>query len=109
MAIEIAPTETVPLKLSPEGVILVGGTRVTLDTVVLAFNEGETAEEISQQYPAISLADIYATIAWYLNHFDLTREYLKTRDQVRTTTLTLAEPFREPVGFRARLLARQPK
>jgi uncharacterized protein (DUF433 family) len=46
----------------------VGKTRVTLDTVVAAFREGATAEEIAQQYPSLTLAATYATIAYYLNH-----------------------------------------
>lgn len=31
-----------------DGVVRVGGTRVTLDTIVFAFEEGATAEEITQ-------------------------------------------------------------
>ena len=33
-----------------------------------AFDEGATAEEIVQQYPALSLADAYAAISYYLRH-----------------------------------------
>ncbi|MEP0758427.1 DUF433 domain-containing protein [Trichocoleus sp. DQ-A2] len=42
-----------------------GGTRVTLDTVVAAFNSGATAEEIVFQYPSLQLANIYAVISYY--------------------------------------------
>jgi uncharacterized protein (DUF433 family) len=35
----------------------VAGTRVTLDTIVAAFDAGATAEEISQQYSSMPLAD----------------------------------------------------
>lgn len=38
-----------PLETSADGVIRVRGTRITLDTVWAAFNEGATAEEIVQQ------------------------------------------------------------
>ena len=34
------------------GVILVGKTRVTLDTVVAVFDQGATAEEIAYRYPS---------------------------------------------------------
>jgi hypothetical protein len=38
--------ETDPLKANEDGVILIGKTRVTLDTLVAVFKQGATAEEI---------------------------------------------------------------
>jgi uncharacterized protein (DUF433 family) len=58
--------EPVPLATDAGSVVRVGGTRVTLDTVVTAFEEGATAEEIVHQYPSLKLADIYAVIGYYL-------------------------------------------
>ena len=58
-------TEILPLTTDDDGVILVGGTRVTLDTLIAAFTEGATAEEIAQQYPSVRLADIYSVIGYY--------------------------------------------
>ena len=55
----------------------VGGTRVRLDTIIHAFNEGATAEEILQQYPALALSDIYATISCYLQHRTSVDAYLQ--------------------------------
>lgn len=52
--------EVAPLQANEDGVILVGRTRITLDTVVAVFNQGATAEEITHQYPSLNLADIYA-------------------------------------------------
>ncbi len=49
MALTIT-NEVVPLRAEADGVIRVSGTRVTLDTVIAAFSEGATAEEIAQQY-----------------------------------------------------------
>lgn len=40
----------IAIETDADGVIRVGGTRVTLDTLVEAFNEGATAEVIAQQY-----------------------------------------------------------
>ena len=42
--------EPVPLETDAGGVIRVGKTRVALDTVISAFLEGATAEEITHQY-----------------------------------------------------------
>jgi len=51
--------ERVPIHTDADGVVRVAGTRVTLDTIVAAFDAGATAEEIAQQYSSISLADVY--------------------------------------------------
>lgn len=51
-------TEPVPLYADEDGVVRVGGTRVTLDSVVAAFRLGETAEGIVESYPALCLADV---------------------------------------------------
>ena len=60
--------EPVPLRTDPHGVIRVGGTRVPLDTIVVAYREGATAEEIAEQYPSVALSDIYASLSYYLRH-----------------------------------------
>lgn len=41
--------EPIPLETDADGVVRVGETRVTLDTVVAAFKEGATAEGQSQR------------------------------------------------------------
>ena len=46
MTLEIS-SRPVPLSLDGDGVARIGGTRVTLETVVDAFNRGATAEEIA--------------------------------------------------------------
>jgi uncharacterized protein (DUF433 family) len=43
--------ETIPMVTGAEGVIRVSGTRVTLDSILFAFNDGATPEEIAEQYP----------------------------------------------------------
>jgi uncharacterized protein (DUF433 family) len=97
MAISISEV-AIPLKVDTSGVVRVGGTRVTLDTVVMAFKEGATAEEIMQQYPSLRLADIYFTIGYYLEQREEVEEYLRQReeraDEVRKrygTTVDLQE------------------
>ena len=50
MTLVIGP-QPLPLTMDTDGVVRVGGTRVTLDTIIYAFLDGATAEEIVQQYP----------------------------------------------------------
>jgi len=78
-------TEVIPFQVDSNGVARVGGTRVTLDTVIAAFSDGATAEEIVQQYPTLSLADIYYVIGYYLQHLSEIEAYLRQRKAQRET------------------------
>jgi uncharacterized protein (DUF433 family) len=99
--------EPVPMQMTEDGAVRVGGTRVTLDTVVAAFEEGATAEEIVQQYPPLRLADAYAVIGYYLRHRSEVEAYLaQRRKDSREVRQQNATRF-DPTGVRARLLARR--
>lgn len=106
MTLAIA-TEPVPLTTTADGAVRVGHTRVTLDTVVLAFLEGATAEDIQQQYPVLELSDIYSTLGYYLKHKSDVDDYLKSRQQRAEQVRQEAEQRFNPVGIRDRLLARR--
>ncbi len=47
--------EPPPLRLDDNDVLCVGPTRVRLDTVIFAFNSGETPEEILADFPSLTL------------------------------------------------------
>ena len=106
MNISIA-MEPIPLAIDAEGVIRVGNTRVTLDTVVATFVEGATAEEIAQQYPSLDLADVYAVIAYYLRKRPEVEDYLHQRQQQAEDVRKQNESRFPPQGVRSHLLARQ--
>jgi uncharacterized protein (DUF433 family) len=97
----------VPLKACADGVVLVEGTRVTLDTIVAAFREGATAEEIAQQYPSVSLADAYAVIGYYLRQAEKVNAYLDQRRAKAAKVRQENERRFDPQGIRERLLARR--
>lgn len=99
--------EPVPLEANEDGVILVGKTRVTLDTVVAVFTQGATAEEIIYRYPSLNLADVYATIAFYLNHHSEVEAYLQKRRQHSQEVRAMNEARFDPQGLRERLLVRR--
>jgi uncharacterized protein (DUF433 family) len=100
-------TEPVPLEIDANGVVHVARSRVTLDTVVAAFLEGGTAEEIVHQYPSLDLADVYAVIAYYLRRRTEIDAYLKERNEQGQVIRQQSENRFDPTGVRARLLARQ--
>src|SRR5687767_5205637 len=102
-----AATEPIPLEQGADGVMRIRGTRVTIDTVLAAFRDGATAEEIVQQYPSISLADVYQVIGYCLRHFSEFEAYLIQRGEVGGATRELNESTWPPDGIRERLLARR--
>lgn len=53
--------------LDPDDIRL-KGTRVGIETVIYAFQEGFSPEEIMQDYPSLSLEQVYATITYYLHN-----------------------------------------
>jgi uncharacterized protein (DUF433 family) len=99
--------ESAPLQANEDDVVLVGKTRVTLDTVVAAFDQGATAEEIAYRYPSLKLADIYATIAFYLKHQLEVDAYLQQRRQQSQEIRAMNQAKFDPQGLRDRLLARR--
>jgi uncharacterized protein (DUF433 family) len=57
----------------------VAGTRISLDSVICAFDRGESPEQIFANFPLVgSLAKVYAAIAFYLNHKDELDAYLES-------------------------------
>lgn len=99
--------QSLPLKTNDDGVMVVGKTRVTLDTVVAAFDRGATAEEIVHRYPSLKLADVYAVIAFYLNHQQETEIYLQQRKQQAQVIRQTNESKLDPQIMRDRLLSRK--
>ena len=100
------PADQFPLELHADGVIRVGGTRVTLDTIMAAFRNGDSAEQIAESWPAVALGDIYEAIGYALRHSQEIESYLTVRDA--NATAVKEENLRRfpQQGLRARLLAR---
>jgi len=99
--------ETIPIETDADGVIRVSKTRVPLDTIIAAFTEGATAEEIAQQYPSVPLADIYSVIGYYLRRRSEVEAYLSRRRQVAEQVRRENESRFNPVGIRERRMARR--
>jgi uncharacterized protein (DUF433 family) len=100
-------TKPIRLRLDEGEVLRVGETRVSLDSVLAAFAEGATPEEIVQQYDALALAEVYAVIAYYLEHQPEIDVYLTARRSHREQVRHALEARHSPFGIRQRLLARR--
>jgi uncharacterized protein (DUF433 family) len=53
------------------------GARISLDSVVCSYLNGESPENIAQNFPLLSLEQIYGAIAFYLSNRDIVDAYLE--------------------------------
>ena len=103
-----SPTVTVPLREDATGALRVGDTRVLLELVIRAFEDGATPEALVQRYPSLDLADVYAVITYYLRHRQEVTDYLKRREAQAAETQERIEAAQPDLGeIRKRLLARR--
>jgi uncharacterized protein (DUF433 family) len=56
------------------------GSRVSVDSIVYCFWNGDSPESIAQSFPVLTLEQVYGAIAYYLNHQDAIDEYIKQGD-----------------------------
>jgi uncharacterized protein (DUF433 family) len=103
-------TDAPPLNEDADGALRVGTSRVLLELVIRAFQDGATPETIVQRFSTLALSDVYAVVAYYLRHRDEVEKYLTQREQAAADVRQRVE--KEPGELneiRARLMAkRQP-
>src|SRR4051794_8325194 len=98
----------VPLYEDGHGGYRVSGTRVLLEMVIHSFENGETPECIVQSFDTLSLTNVYAVLAWYLQHRAEVQEYLKQRAEAAEVIRRQIEANQpDRAELRARLLARR--
>ena len=97
------------LTRTSEGVLRITGTRITLDSVIQAFHDGATPEEMCQDFSGLALAHIYSVLAFYLTQQEAVDAYLK--EQAQATTIIRQELQTAHAAFladlRHRLTARR--
>ena len=101
--------DSLPLRSDGHGTVRVGRTRVTLETLVGAFNDGSSAEEIALGYPSLALADVYTIIGFYLRHRDQVDLYLESQGREADRVRLKYQARLDQSGLRERLLARLPE
>lgn len=102
-----AAIDPTPIREDADGVIRVGETRVRLASVLYHHKQGATPEEIRERFPVVSLADVYAIIAYYLRHHDEVETYLSEEEAEAERVHRLAEARPETKALREKLLARR--
>ena len=100
-------TQAVPLTQDKAGVLRVTGSRVTLDSIVRQFKNGASAEQIQEDFPSVTLRDIYSVIAHYLQHSGAVEDYLREQAQAADQTRREVESGMDSSNLRERLRRRR--
>ena len=102
----IVHAESPPLTKDAAGALRVGDSRVLLELVIRAFQDGATPETIVQRYATLALADVYAVIAYYLRHRSAVDDYLAEREQhAKEVQQRIEDQPNDLSAIRARLVA----
>jgi len=76
-----------------DGGYWVAGTRVSLDSIIYRWHEGLSPETIQREcFPALTLAQVFGALAYYLDHQTEVDGYLKKAEQEEER---VAEQLRE--------------
>jgi uncharacterized protein (DUF433 family) len=59
-----------------DGGLYLAGTGVSLDSVVIRFQQGASPEKILQSFPTLKLSHIYGAIAYYLENESIIAGYI---------------------------------
>ena len=100
-------SDTLPLDADESGTIRVAGTRITLDTVIEFYRQGQSANDLARAFPAISLADVHAVIGYYLRHRLAVDAYLAERQGEAASLRQTIEASQHPSISRDELVARR--
>lgn len=95
--------DPLPLRQDETGALRVGNSRVLLELVIDAFDNGETPEMIVQNYDTLQLADVYSVLGYYLRHNDEVKAYLQEREALGEEIRAKIESKQDLSGIRERL------
>lgn len=100
--------DTLPLVSDEMGAIRVGKSRVLLEIVIRAFQDGASPESIVQRYSTLSLSDVYSTIGYYLRHQDTVGDYLNQREKLAESVQQRLSHIQPDLSLiRSRLLSKK--
>ena len=96
-----------PVRMDSFGILRVGRSRVSLDSVVYDFKRGADAAEIQRDFDTLSLAEVHAAIAYYLHNREEIEAYLVEQETENEKAQKRIERDFPPGVTREMLLARK--
>lgn len=100
-----APKESqpVPISITDDGAWRITSTRVTVDVVLGQFRRGATPEQIQDDFPDLSLAQIYSLISYYLSNTEEVESYLEEREAKAAAIRNQWESDSDVLDFRTKI------
>src|SRR5437879_540048 len=92
------------VRTDEQGARRIGQTRVSLDSVVIAYQQGHSAETIRQQYPTLTLEEVYGAITFYLANRADVESYLDQQQNLWNDLRHKANQNPSPIVERLRSL-----
>ena len=78
------------------GGLYVAGSRVSLNSVVIHFQESESPKSIVKSFPTLKLSHVYGAIAYYLEHEQTVNEYIaESQRELERIVRPLSESYPE--------------
>lgn len=93
-----------PYVCESNGVLRVGEADVSLDSVVIAFQDGLSPEAIQLQYPTLTLEEVYGAITHYLANQVAVDQYLARQAQLWSDLRRTSKRKPSPVVTRLRAM-----
>ena len=69
----------IPLSVDEDGVIRIGDSGVPLESVIVLFRDGATAEDIAEAFTSLDSADLHYVLGYSLPHRSEIDAYLSSR------------------------------
>jgi uncharacterized protein (DUF433 family) len=106
---ELLVAKPPPIREDRGGVLRIGQTRVTLDSVVASYRDGASAEEIAAAFPSLALGEVHAAIGFYLENQERVDAYLLEGERESERQRSELHKRFPTAEIRSRILARRAK
>ena len=100
-------TPDTPLRHDDGGTIRVTGSRVTIDSLVARYWQGDTFEEIHEGFPSVSVEAIQKIINWYLANRSEVDEYIRKENEEAEMLRREIESQPRHIALREKLMRRK--
>jgi uncharacterized protein (DUF433 family) len=98
--------QTTPLILGDDGTIRIKGSRVSLEIIVRQFKQGATAEQLLEDFPSLTLRDIYGAIYYYLDNTEAVEDYMRQQEDSAAEMRAFLASDLDSTELRTRIRAR---
>jgi uncharacterized protein (DUF433 family) len=98
--------QNTPLILADDGTIRIKDSRVSLEVIVRQFKQGATAEQLLEDFPSLTLRDIYGAIYYYLDNTETVEDYMRQQEDSAVEMRAFLDSHLDSAALRTRIRAR---